>query len=241
MFSNEKHRKNLFTIRSFSPIYGFPINQISYDFFDSYNSISSLSADEFTFRNIPSGLLEIELFNHIRIPFSIEIQTLEFFSTFSLKKEYFDRTIVETFSETFIFKFFPVSLYYFWYPILSDFRSFFLFQFGISIDKITWIEKVESNNPYELLGETQERKWKQFNPFGSFSIGVELPFDVNKDTMQILESLLFACKFNLAYRRGKFFSEFSIENPVSKKVSVLPFSIVFIIGVRLNIYSFFLN
>lgn len=240
LFSNT-NKQNFFTIRTFYPTFGFPINQVSYDFFDSFNSISSLSNYEFTFRNIPSGLLEVELLDFVRIPFSIEIQTLEFFNTFTLKKEYFDKIIIKTFSETFKFKFYPISLYYFWYPILSDFRSFFLFQFGVSIDKITWMEKVESNNPYELLNETNDRNWNQFNPFGSFSIGVELPFDVNKDTMQILESFLFACKFNFAYRRGKFLSEFSIENPVSKKVSVLPFSIVFTIGVRLNIYSFFLN
>lgn len=241
MLSTDTNQDNFLIIRTFSPFFGFPINQVSFDFFDSYNSISSLATNEFTFRNIPSGFLEIELLNFLRIPLSVEIQTLKFFNTFSSKEEYYNKTIVKTFSETFKFKFYPVSLYYFWYPILSDFRSFFLFQFGISIDKITWIEKVESNNPYELLNEAKERNWKQFNPFGSFSIGVELPFDVNKDTMQVLESFLFACKFNFAYRRGKFFSEFSIEHPVTKKITVLPFSIVFVIGVRLNIISFFLN
>ncbi|MGQ9818837.1 MAG: hypothetical protein ACUVQ1_02790 [Candidatus Kapaibacteriales bacterium] len=241
MLFSETYRKNLFLIRSFSPTLGFPINQISYEFFDSYNSISSLSADEFTFHNIPSCLLDIELYNEIRIPFSIEIQSLEFFNSFSIKKDYFDKTIVETFSETFLFKFYPVSLYYYWYPILSDYRSFFLFQVGVSIDKIVWKEKVESNSPYEQLNKAMEKSWKQFNPYGSFAAGVELPFDKNSDTTQMLESLLFACKFNFAYRKGNFFSQFSIQNPVVKRVSVLPFSMVFMIGFRLNIYSLFHN
>lgn len=241
MHSEKLKRENLFVIRSINPMYGFPINQISYEFFYAFASISKQLPNEFTFRNIPSVLFEIEFYKHIKLPISIEIHNLELFGSFTILKEYFDKTIVRTYSETFRFKFIPISFTYFWYPLKTDFSSFFMFQLGLTLDKLHWQEEVESNFPDDPFQKSQIRSWNQFNPFFAFAVGVELPFDIMEDSSQFIESVFFASKFNFSYRRANVFADFAIEKPISSQVTILPFSIVFIIGLRFNSSSFFLN
>ncbi|MFN3269238.1 MAG: hypothetical protein ACK42G_01495 [Candidatus Kapaibacteriota bacterium] len=240
LLSFSKERRNPFIINNIEVSYNFPINQISTSFFDAYNVYSNSNSSEFTYRNFPSLSLNFEIPSVTNFILSIDWISLSFSSNFTKQSSYSYNTFLRTYSENFEFNFLPISLSFFVTPFETDFKTQFHFQFGVSYDKAKWNEFINSDfedDPRKGLRTLEIRK---FSPFFAFGIRNVLPFDI-WDKEQIMNFFFFETKFFLMYRNMDLFANVPSIEPLPKNVTILPFSIVLIIGVNLNTRSFFNN
>lgn len=238
--SFSKERRNPFIIKNIELSYNFPINQISNSFFDAFNSYSNTNGQEFTFRNYPGVSFNIEIPELTNFVLSFEWMELMYSTSFNKQSNYSFNSFWRSYNESFDFNFIPISLSLFLTPFDTDFKSQLHFQFGVSYDRAQWNEFVNSELEDDPSKGLKTKAIKQFSPFIGIGFRNVLRFDI-LDKDQLLNFLFFEAKFIFTYRNMDLFSEISSYEPLPEKVTILPFSIVFIIGVNLNTKSFFNN
>jgi hypothetical protein len=235
-----KDYRNPFIINNIEVGYNFPINQISQEFFDAINKYSSNSDREFVFRNFPSVSFRIEIPALTNFVINFEWINLKYATKFNKNESYSFNNIWRSYSENFEFDFFPISLSFFYSPFDSDFRTLFHFQFGISYDKAKWDEYVDSDLSYDPNTGFRTISETRASPFFIFGIRDILPFDFS-DSEQLLNYFFVEARFAFVYRTFDFFSKHVGTSSIEGKTTILPFSIVFTIGLNLNTRSFFLK
>ncbi len=240
-FSKPTENRNLFYIRGITIYYSFPINQISYDFFENYRTYSKTNVSEFKMRNFPGIILDIVVPNSLSFSISLEWIGLKLHDSFYRNLQISYNNGRRDYNENFNFNFFPVAYNLFISPWKTDFKTYFRFQIGLSIDKVRWEEYIQSNIPNDSKVGLSVYEKQQFNPFLCFSAGVLFPFDINADSLKFLDSFFFESKFSLSYRKFNIFSSLEQSEGVSSRVTILPFFIVFNLGLRFDVSSFFLN
>ncbi|MGC8747750.1 MAG: hypothetical protein ACP5RR_02575 [Candidatus Kapaibacteriota bacterium] len=238
VFAFTKEKRNPFIINNVEIAYNFPINQNAYDFFDAFNQYSNLSADEFTFRNFPSVSFDIEIPNLTNFVLNLDWINLLYSTNFNKKSSYSFNSFFRSYSESFDFNFLPITLSFFITPFDTDFKTQLHFQFGVSYDRLEWKEFVGSELDDDPRKGLETIRIKQFSPLFAFGIRNVLPFDI-LDREQLLNFFFFEAKFYFMYRNIDIFTRISKYEPIPEKVTILPFSIVFIIGVNFKTRSFF--
>ncbi|MCX7879432.1 MAG: hypothetical protein N2517_02100 [Ignavibacteria bacterium] len=235
-FLNAKEKYNIFKVEGIEICYNFPINQISKDFFDTYNKFSKSGAYEFNFKNFPSIKVDFKLPWNFNITLGFERMYLGFFSSFGRVDNFSYQSIFRSYSENFEFVFFPVAFSFHFAPYPADFYSVFHFQLGASFDKVKWVETVDSEFDSDPLQGTKTVNIRQVSPFLGVGFKVVYPFDIITAD-QVLDYFFFEAKVNLAYRRMKLFTSITDREKIDGFVMVLPFSITFVVGVRFDTRS----
>jgi len=240
VFAFSKEHINPFYINNVEIGFNFPINQISTSFFDAFNKYSSTTSSEFAIKNYPSFACKIEIPEITSFVLNFEWLCLNFATNFHMNTQYSYLNIARSYSENFEFNFFTTSLSFFYAPINDDFRTLLHFQIGASFDKILWNEYVSSEYDADEDKGLKTLQFNQLSPFAAFGIRNVLPFDLSgKD--YLLQEFFFETRFCFSYRSIKLFSRISEAYQVPEKVTILPFSIVFLVGINLNTKSFFYN
>jgi len=235
-----KDYKNPFIINNIEVGYNFPINQISQEFFNIINRYSNNSDREFVFRNFPSASFKVEIPGMINFVINFEWINLKYSTKFNKNEAYSFNNVWRSYSENFDFNFFPVSLSLFYSPFESDFRTLLHFQFGISYDKAKWDEYIDSDLSYDPKTGFKSVFETRISPFFIFGIRDIFPFDLSNPE-QLLNYFFVEARFIFVYRSFNFFSERIGTNAFDGNTTILPFSIVFTIGLNLNTRSFFLK
>lgn len=238
--SSAKERVKPFIINNIEFAYNIPINQISNSFFDAFNKYSLGNSNEFTFRNYPGISLNVEIPGLTDFTVSVDWINLMYNSNFGKNSVSSFNSFYRTFSENFEFNFVPLSLSLFLTPFEADFKTLFHFQFGVSFDKAVWNEYISSEYEDDPKKGLQTTKLIHFSPFFAFGIRNVFPFDIN-DNEQILQNFFFETKFCFAYRNIPLLKRISNDLSIQEKVTILPFSIVFLFGINLYTKSFFNN
>ncbi|MFN3781512.1 MAG: hypothetical protein ACK4SO_05000 [Candidatus Kapaibacteriota bacterium] len=242
-FSSSIFAKNNFNsliIKNFELGYNFPINQISSSFFDAFNKYSKTSGSEFIFRNYPSLALCVEIPRIVEFILNIEWLRLVYSTDFGKSSTYYSTSFFRSYSENFDFNFFPVSLSFFYAPFRDEFHTLLHFQIGISFDRFTWKEFISSEFSDDPLIGVKIYELKNLTPFFCIGIRNVLSFDLLKSD-QFLRELFLETKFYFFYRRVNLFYSISTMENIPNIVTILPFTIVFNLGVSLNTQSFFIN
>lgn len=235
-----KNNFNTFIIKNIEICYNFPINQISSSFFDAFNTYSKTNGSEFMFRNYPSLALSVELPQIAEFTLNLEWLRLSYSTEFVESSPYYFTSIFRSYSENFDLNFLPVSLSFFYAPFKNEFYTLFHFQFGISFDRITWKEYISSEYIEDPLAGSKIIELKNLSPFICLAIRNVLSFDI-LDNEQFLRNLFFDTKFYFFYRRVNLFNQISTKENIQKVITILPFSIVFNLGLSFNTKSFFIN
>ncbi len=235
-----KELKNPFIINNIELVYNFPIEQISREFFDAMNKYAQNNDREFLYRNFPSTSFYIEIPDLTNFTINFEWISLSYSTRFNKNETYSFNNIWRSYSENFNFNFFPISLSFFITPVEADFCTQLHLQFGVSIDKVQWDEYVDSDlSDDPKLGLKTFRKTR-FSPFFTLAIRNVLPFDIF-DSDQFLNYFFAEARFMFSYRRFDLFSRLNQPLDLESKTTILPFSIVFSIGLNFNTRSFFLK
>lgn len=241
VFSEPTTNRNLFYIRGVTIYYSFPINQISYDFFENYRSYSKSNVNEFKMRNFPGIIVDVAIPNTMVFSVSLEWIGLQLSDNFYRNVQISYVSGRRDYNENFNFNFFPLGYNLIFSPWKTDFKTYFRFQIGVSFDKVRWEEYIQSSVPDDpKLGLNIYEK-QQLNPFICISIGVLFPFDIQADSAKFLDNFFFESKFAFSYRKFNIFNGLEQSERISARVTILPFFIVFNLGLRFNVSSFFLN
>lgn len=235
-----KELKNPFVINNIEVVYNFPIEQLSKEFFDVMNRYAQNSDREFLYRNFPATSLYIEIPHLTKFTINLEWINLNYTTRFNKNETYSFNNIWRSYSENFNFNFFPLSLSFFITPVESDFYSQFHLQFGISIDKVQWDEYVDSDLSDDPKLGLKTFRETRFSPFFTFAIRNILPFDIF-DSNQFVNYFFAEARFMLSYRTFALFSKLNEAFDLGSQTTILPFSIVFSIGLNFNTRSFFLK
>ncbi len=235
-----KNNFNSLIIRNIELGYNFPINQISSSFFDAFNTYSKTGGSEFIFRNYPSLALNVELPQIAEFIVNIEWLRLSYSTDFGKSSSYYFTSFFRSYSENFDFNFFPVSLSFFYAPFRDEFQTLLHFQFGISFDRIIWKEYISSEYTDDPLIGVKIYEVKNLTPFFCMGIRNVLSFDLLNNE-QFLRELFLETKFYFFYRRVNLFSNISEIENIPNTITILPFTIVFNLGVSFDTQSFFLN
>ncbi len=228
---------NLFRIRNITVFFAIPINQISYDFVDNYKRLSNENPDEFNFRNFFGLIFGIDVPNVTRFSLLIERINLSYIGNFQSKTYLFGNQTTRFVNDNFDLLFFPVGFDYVVSPVVSDYSTYFRFQFGLSFDKLTWTRQMTNFDGTTTEGSFSEST-RKFNPFLNFSVGVNFPFDLGYRRSSFLRSFFFETQFNLSLRRFDFSGKM-IDEQADNVITILPFYIVFKLGLVADVSSFF--
>jgi hypothetical protein len=240
-FSEPTVNRNLFYIRGITIYYSFPINQISYDFFENYRAYSKSNASEFKMRNFPGIIVDVAIPNTAVFSVGLEWIGLKLSDNFYRNIQISYTSGRRDYSENFSFNFFPIAYNLIFSPWKTDFKTYFRFQIGVSFDKVRWEEYIQSSIPDDPKIGLHIYEKQQLNPFTCISIGVLLPFDIQTDSAKFLDSFFFESKFAFSYRKFNIFDSLEQSEKIPTRVTILPFFIVFNLGLRFNVSSFFLN
>lgn len=192
-------------------------------------------------RNFPGIILDVVIPNTMTFSIDLEWIELKLSGNFYRNVQIAYITGRRDYNENFHFNFFPLAYNLVFSPWKTDFKTYFRFQVGVSFDKVRWEEYIQSSitDDPEIGLNIYEKQ--QLNPFLSIATGVLFPFDTRGDSLKFLDSFFFESKFTLSYKKFNIFSGLEQSEGVASQVTILPFFIVFNLGLRFNVSSFFLN